>query len=371
MSDIGDIPTTLTMGVEEEFLLVDARTLALADTAELVLAKVDDESGTAHLEATRHQIEAATPVSGSAAELRAHLFALRSRFTEAAAAHGCRLVASGTAVLPGSTQLVDAPRRHEQDARYGALTDSMVNCGCHVHVGSLDLDTAVEVVNHVRPWLPTLIALGANSPFRAGRDTGHASWRSTMGVTWPAAGIPPHLDSVEHYRARMAALVTSGAAMDAKMLYWDARPSATWPTVEVRAPDVSSDLDETVMQAVLVRALVAVALREIAEGRPTPDPRDEVLALARWRAARDGLEGEGLDPYTGAPVPAFALVDALITHTHNELLAAGDLAHVAETLAVLRRDGCGARRQRVAYERRHDLTDVVRRLADVTECRTA
>ncbi|MGC0417246.1 carboxylate-amine ligase [Embleya sp. AB8] len=369
MAHTGGNPAILTMGVEEEFLLVDARTLALAETAELVLAKVDDGSGTAHLEATRQQIEAVSPVAHTAAELRAQLFAIRCGFTEAAAAYGCRLVASGTAVLPGPTLLVDAPRRHEQRARYGALTDTLVHCGCHVHVGTLDLDTAVEAVNHVRPWLPTLIAVGANSPFRAGRDTGHASWRAAVADSWPAGGLPPRLDSVAHYRSRLATLVASGAAMDAKMLYWDARPSATWPTLEVRAPDVSPDLDETVLYAVLARALVATALRAIAEGRPAPGVRDEVLALARWRAARDGLDGEGLDPYTGTPVPAFELLDALVAHTHPELLAAGDLAHVTESVAALRRNGGGARRQRAAYERRHDFTDVVRRLADATECR--
>ncbi|MFI6978935.1 glutamate--cysteine ligase [Embleya sp. NPDC050154] len=365
-STAGNVPT---MGVEEEFLLVDAHGPHPAPRAEAVLAEADDGCDTTHIEATRYQVESATPIAHTAQELRTHLLTLRRRLAAAATAHDCRLVASATPVVlasPPASRLVNAPRRHEQRARYGSLTDTLVVCGCHVHIGTLDLETAVGVLGHIRPWLPTLIALGANSPFWEGRDTGHASWRAVSVSCWPASGSPPRLDSAEHYHRTLADLVASGAVMDAKMIYWDARPSAHWPTVEIRAPDVSTSVDEAVLQAVLVRALVTGALRAVHDGRPTPDIRDGVLTLARRRAARDGLEGRAVDPHTADLLPANTVVDALIDHVSSDLDDTGDLPHVERTLATLRRDGCGARRRRRAFERRGLLSDVVDHLAEAT-----
>ncbi|RFU39106.1 YbdK family carboxylate-amine ligase [Actinomadura logoneensis] len=362
----------LTMGVEEEFVLVDADTLEPAAMAQTVLADADDGSGTMHREATRFQVESASPVARTARELHDQLLRLRRGFAEAAAARGCRLVACATPVLrrAGDPVLADEPRRHVQRARFGALTETFANSGCHVHVGTLDLAEAVRACDHLRPWLPTLIALGANSPFVDGTDSGHASWRTVAGAMWPCSGIPPRLASPEHYRATLDTLISTGTIMDAKMVYWDARPSMTWPTLEVRAPDVAASVDEAVLQAVLARALVRTALRAAAEdGPPGSGVRDELLPLARWRAARDGLEGQALHPRTAELVPAHAMVDELVEHVHDDLRAAGDLDHVTTTVARLRREGCGARRQREVFARRHRFADVVRHLADVTEAR--
>lgn len=165
----------------------------------------------------------------------------------------------------------------------------------------------------------------------------------------------------------MQTLLGSGAALDTKMVYWDLRPSGHWPTLEIRAPDMSADIDTAILQAELVRALVATALRDIAEQRPEPALRDDVLRLARWRAAHDGLEGFGLDPYTGAELPAADLAEALLDLVATELAASDELDHAAKTLGGLLRDGSGAHRQRAAYARRQDLNDVLRHLADETE----
>ncbi|MFC4911037.1 carboxylate-amine ligase [Actinomadura gamaensis] len=363
--------SSLTMGVEEEFLLVDARTFEAAAVARRVLADADDGSGTMHMEASRYQVESASPIASTAEELHGQLLRLRRGFAEAAAARGCRLVACATPVLrrTGEPLLDDISRRHEQRARFGALTETLVNCGCHVHVGSLDLAEAVSAVDHLRPWLPTLVAISANSPFLDGTDTGHASWRAVAGAEWPCAGIPPRLGTPERYRRLLDTLIASGTIMDAKMVYWDARPSMTWPTVEIRASDVCPTVEGAVLQAVLTRALVHAALRAGREGLPAPDVSDEVLKLARWRAARDGLEGQAVDPRTAELVPAHALVDDLIMHVQDDLRAAGDLEYVASAVGRLRRDGSGAFRQRKVFEQRHRFTDVVRHLADLTEAR--
>ncbi|MFB7152129.1 carboxylate-amine ligase [Streptomyces virginiae] len=360
----------LTVGVEEEFLLVDVRTLRVVPAAPLVLATAAGLPGEMHPEGTRYQVEISTPVADSAASLRAELVALRRTLGRAARAHGCRLLAAPSPVLAmeGPLHLTDdEPRQREQHRRFGALTDTLVSCGRHVHIGTLDVDTAVAVSNRIRPWLPTLIALAANSPFWGGRDTGHSSWRAMAWSGWPSAGPPPHFTSTAHFRRSVQTLLGSGAALDTKMVYWDLRPSGHWPTLEFRAPDMSPAVDSAVLQAELARALVATALREIREQRPEPALRDDVLRLARWRAAHDGLEGFGLDPYTGAELPAADLAEALLDLVAPELAAAGDLDHAAKTLAGLLRDGSGAHRQRAAYACRQDLTDVLRHLVDETE----
>ncbi|MFD3806356.1 glutamate--cysteine ligase [Streptomyces sp. NPDC058611] len=360
----------LTVGVEEEFLLVDARTFRVVPAAGLVLATAGGLPGELHPEGTRYQVELSTPVTHSAAALRKELAALRRTLARAARAHGCRLLASPSPVVAveGPLHLTDdEPRQREQHRRFGSLTETLVSCGRHIHIGTLDVDTAVAVSNRVRPWLPTLIALAANSPFWGGRDTGHASWRAMAWAGWPSAGLPPHYTSTAHFRRSVQTLLGSGAALDTKMVYWDLRPSGHWPTLEIRAPDMSADIDTAILQAELTRALVATALREIAERRPEPALRDDVLRLARWRAAHDGLEGFGLDPHTGAELPAADLAEALLDLVAPELAAVGDLDHAAKTLAGLLRDGSGAHRQRAAFAHRQDLTDVLRHMADETE----
>ncbi|GGR95075.1 putative glutamate--cysteine ligase 2 [Streptomyces nojiriensis] len=360
----------LTVGVEEEFLLVDARSLRVVPAAPLVLATAGGLPGELHPEGTRYQVEISTPIAHSAASLRAELAALRRTVGRAARTHGCRLLAAPSPVVAveGPLHLTDdLPRQREQHRRFGALTDTLVSCGRHIHIGTLDVDTAVAVSNRIRPWLPTLIALAANSPFWGGRDTGHASWRAMAWSGWPSAGLPPHFTSTAHFRRSVQTLLGSGAALDTKMVYWDLRPSGHWPTLEIRAPDMSPDIDSAVLQAELARALVSTALREIAERRPEPAVRDDVLRLARWRAAHDGLEGFGLDPYTGTELPAADLAEALLDLVAPELAAAGDLDHAAKTLATLLRDGSGAHRQRMVFARRQDLTDVLRHLTDETE----
>ncbi|MEV6573057.1 glutamate--cysteine ligase [Streptomyces sp. NPDC051577] len=367
---MGGDTAPLTLGVEEEFLLVDARTLRVVPAAPLVLATAAGLPHELHPEGTRYQVEIATPIADSAVTLRAELAALRRSLGAAARAHGCRLLAAPSPILAveGPLHLTDdEPRQREQHRRFGALTDTLVSCGRHIHIGTLDVDTAVAVSNRVRPWLPTLIALAANSPFWGGRDTGHSSWRAMAWAGWPSAGLPPHFTSTAHFRRSVQTLLGSGAALDTKMVYWDLRPSGHWPTLEIRAPDMSWDIDAAILQAELARALVATALREITEHLPDPPVRDDVLRLARWRAAHDGLEGFGLDPYSGTELPAADLAEALFDRIAPELAAAGDLDHAAKTLAGLLRDGSGAHRQRVAYARRQDLMDVLRLVADETE----
>ncbi|MCP2261463.1 carboxylate-amine ligase [Streptoalloteichus tenebrarius] len=368
VTDPGELAERLTVGVEEEFLLVDADTRRVAPAATAVLAAGAGISPVLQKEITLYQVETTSPVCLSAVELRDHLQRLRVSLARTAEAQGLRLVATGTAVLGEAVPppLTAVDRYQRMASEFGGLIDTHSICGCHVHVGMPDPETAVQVSNHLRPWLPILLALSTNSPFWHERDTRHASWRAMIWARWPSAGPPPHFTSIDEYESAVRALLETGAAMDRGMVYWDIRLSDHQPTIEIRVCDVSPTADEAALLAALIRGLVATAVVDIRAGRPAPAPRGSDLRAALWRAAHDGLEGACLDPLTGQVTPVPVLADRLLERLRPALLAGGDLPLVTEVLRSLRASGSGAERQRRALARRGRLSDVVDLLADQT-----
>jgi carboxylate-amine ligase len=283
--------------------------------------------------------------------LRAEIGDLRRAALTAAASLGSQLLAVGTSVVDGPPPPVtDDPRYARMADRFGAIADTPGLCGCHVHVGVPDPETAVQVCNHLRPWLPTLQAMTANSPFSDGRDTGHASWRSVLWARWPSTGPTPYFRDHADYRRTVERMIATGVMMDDGMIYWYARPSATYPTVEVRVSDVCATPADTTLVAALIRGLVATVLADIRAGRPAPEIPDALLAAAHWRAAHDGLEGDGVDPVSGLVRPAWELLDRLVGRVSPALAAHGDTTTVQELLALLRERGSGAARQRRARQ---------------------
>ncbi|MFJ8677646.1 glutamate--cysteine ligase [Streptomyces sp. NPDC093589] len=360
----------LTVGVEEEFALADPVTRKAVLVADAVVEAAGRLAGEGHVvgEMSLAQLETVTGVCSDAHELRAEVRRLRRCAARAAREAGCQLVASGTVLLgvPGPPPILDKPRDHAIAARFGLLVDQQCTNACHVHVGVPDLEEAVQVVNHLRPWMPLLLAMTANSPFCSGRDTGHASWRTMLWDRWPTATPPPYLRSVDHYEEVVAALVDSGAAVDPAMLYWSVRPSRHVPTVEIRVADVQLSIEDTVAYALLVRALVAAALTDLREGRPALPVEDTVLRAATWRAAHDGMSGQALTlplPGPHRSVPAWQLTEALMGHIQEHLRKAGDFDTVRRWLTRLRRHGTGAAQQRAVYERTQRLADVVDAIA--------
>ncbi|WP_241999253.1 MULTISPECIES: glutamate--cysteine ligase [Kribbella] len=339
-----------SMGVEEELLLVSAsgrplpRSKAVAAEAE----GIDVE-----LELTQAQVEINLPVCDTPAELRDHLQRLRSQLARAAAEEGAKLLA--IAVPPGgeAVQLItNKPRYLEMEARYGQLAREQSVCGCHVHVDVPDKEAAIRVSNHLRPWMPTLLALTANSAIYLGADTGFSSWRSIMFSRWPCSGPPPYFESAEHYDAPVAMQVESGSIMDERMVYWDIRPSTHLPTVEVRISDVPLTIDETVLLATLIRALVTTAL---ADGGLGPKLEPEVLRAAYWLSARDGLSNDGLDVLRAQTLPMPKLLDLLRQHVTPALEELNELDLVDESLQRLLREGNGAAKQRKAFREGEDI----------------
>ncbi|WP_433260348.1 carboxylate-amine ligase [Micromonospora vinacea] len=353
--------STLTLGVEEEYLLLDPDSGRNLPVADQVLAALRGPARDQSRQEFRHSmVEMVTPVCADLTELRAHLVALRRSAAEAATAAGARLVAVGaTPVAEPHRTVPDEPRYHAMSRRYGPVAHDPAVCGCHVHVGLPDRELAVQVCNHLRMWLPVVQAITTNSPLHDGYDTGHASWRSMQLERWPSIGPTPYFDSAADYDRTVDQLIAAGIMLDAAMVYWYARPSSTYPTVEVRVGDVCTEVDDAVLVAALVRSLVATLADDVRAGVTAPDVRDCLVAAAHWRAAHDGLDGELIDLRAGGTRPAWALVDELMAVIAPALLRHGDLGYVLAQLARLRRDGTGALRQRQVLDRTGDLRAVL------------
>ncbi|SIN17948.1 carboxylate-amine ligase [Micromonospora cremea] len=358
----------LTVGVEEEFLLADPHTGAAVPAVDLVLEQVPAElRGQVEREFQTSQIEIGSPPGLELSSIRHSLGVLRRALSDAAERAGVRLLAIGTGPVDGPVPpVVDKPRFDRMIERFRLLVPGPGNNGMHVHVGVPDPETGVQVLNHVRPWLPMLHAVTTNSPFARGEDTDYASWRSVEWERWPSVAPTPWLESHEHYERLIRQLIASGVMLDEGMLYWYARLSAKYPTVELRIGDVCPSVDDAVLVAALVRALVATAMSDVEAGRPALPTDHHLLVGAHWRAAHDGLEGEGVDVTTGELRPAWELLDRFVERMRPALEQHGDWAEVTDLLGGLRRHGSGAARQRAVFARTGRLIDVVQDVARQT-----
>ncbi|WP_033211764.1 carboxylate-amine ligase [Kitasatospora phosalacinea] len=346
----------LTIGVEEEYLLVDPVTGVPVTRAAAVreaagLHPVLDE-GEVQPELLQAQLEVATPVCRELDEVGGHLLRLRHALAEAAQQCGCLPAASGTAPFTDREPVPVTPspryRQMRQDAP--ALIDEQLINGMHVHVGVPDREAGVVVLNRLRPWLPVLTALAANSPLWRGADTGFASWRTIVFGRWPVSGCPPPFADAADYDRRIRTLVDGRLVRDTGQLYWQARLSERYPTVEVRAMDVQLRPDEAVVLAGIVRGLAARALQPGSDGG-CADPLPELLRSADWHAARYGSTEELFDPLAGRLRRAEDTVRALLGHVEAQLDRSGDRRLVTAGLERLFRHGNGAVRQRA--ELRH------------------
>ncbi|MFF0266940.1 glutamate--cysteine ligase [Kribbella sp. NPDC004536] len=342
-----------SFGVEEELLLVSASGDPLPRSRAVV---ADLEDLDVALELSRAMVEINTPVCTTADELHDHLVHMRSQLASAAAEEGGRLLA--IAVPPhgrAAQSITKKPRYQELARKWGLLAREQGVCGCHVHVGVPDKETATKVSNHLRPWLPVLLALSANSPIYLGQDTGFASWRWLMTTRWPSAGPPPYLESADHYDALVAMHLAAGTLIDEQMVYWDIRPSSHLPTVEVRVSDVPLTVDETVLIATLVRAIVLTALDDGSKG-PTLEP--EVLRAAYWLAARDGLTARGLDVLRAEAMPMADVILELVRHVEPALRQLDAVDLVRDGVQRSLREGNGAVKQRKAFREGNDVVDL-------------
>jgi glutamate---cysteine ligase / carboxylate-amine ligase len=350
----------LTLGVEEELHVVDLVTRELVPRAPEVLARLDPDAFSAELH--RSVVETNTPVAATLDDLRDGIVGRRRSAIGVAESLGLGLVATGTVPLVDLESLPVTPtsryRRMLDD--YQLLAREQLICGAQVHVGVPDRDEAVAVAQRVASALPVLLALSASSPYWMGEDSGYASVRSLVWLRWPTAGDPGVLNSAAEHDELVADLIASGTITDPKMVYFDVRPSAHLPTVELRVTDSSPDADTVVLLAGLFRGLVLRARQEYRAGTPFKPVRPPLHRAAMWRAARSGLEGDLLDlPRSPSPIPAAAAVERLVGDLRPQLEELGDWEQVFDLSVRALSRGSSAARQRRAMSRRGRISDVV------------
>ena len=352
--------SALTLGVEEEFHVVDLDSRELVPRGPAILERLPGRSFTAELH--RSIIETNTGVHHSLDALREELVGLRRRAADVAEAIGLGVVAAGTVPLVEQDELAITPTsRFEQMLDdYQMLAREQLICGTQVHIGLANRDVAVGVAQRVSRWLPLLLALSASSPFWMGTDSGYSSIRSVLWQRWPTAGASGVVQSARDHDALVAELISSGTITDKAMIYFDVRPSAHVPTLELRVTDSCPDVDDVVLLAGLFRALVQRERDALLDGRPLVPVRGPVLRAAMWRAARSGLEGDLVDLTDFArPVSANAAVGSLVSGLRPQLEANNDWGQTSALAERALRRGSAADWQRRAYARRGRLSDVV------------
>ncbi|GAB4545995.1 MAG: carboxylate-amine ligase [Anaerolineae bacterium] len=297
----------LTLGVEEEFMIVDAHSRGLAPAVAELLPRARTALGTlVKAEFMQSQIEISTPICQNVSEVRTELTRLRHTLDQTAQSLDKRIAAAAT--HPFS---IVHEQQITEDERYSELATDMqyvarrlVIFGMHVHIGFGDDDHArgllIDVMNQLRYFLPHVLALSTSSPFWHGRDTGLKSYRCVVFENLPRTGIPPIFSSYEEYDrmvelfARVGSL-SKGGGKDPSRIWWDVRPNPRVGTLEVRAPDVCTTVDEAVCITALIQALVAKFIKLRAHNQSWRLYRTELIRENKWRAQRYGIEGNLID----------------------------------------------------------------------------
>jgi glutamate---cysteine ligase / carboxylate-amine ligase len=346
-----------SFGVEEELLLVAPGSGVPVALAESVTRDEGDDAPERELQ--RQQVETGTDPCTTLDELSGQLRGRRKGAAEAARRAGSEVAALATSPRTVTPSTTPAERYLRMAEEYALTAQEQLTCGCHVHVGVESEDEAVAVLDRMRPWLAPLLAMTGNSPFWQERDSGYDSYRYQVWGRWPSAGPTEAFGTPKVYHDTVRSMVESGGLLDEGMIYFDARLSRRYPTVEVRVADVCLMADDAVLSAGLVRGLVETAAREWRNGEPPAPVRTELLRLASWRASRSGLGHELIHPVTQRPAPADVVVRALLAHVTPALADAGDLDTARELTERLLERGNGATLQREVYAETGDLSAVV------------
>ncbi|MCX5174549.1 glutamate--cysteine ligase [Streptomyces virginiae] len=366
-----------SVGVEEELLLVDADSGAPLAVSGAVLAAAERSVGRSpgtsgrrdhefEKELHKEQLEFATRPVTEMGELQEEIVRIRREAAHHAASAGAVVAAVATSPLPVKPSLNVGRRYRWLGEQFGLTAQEQLTCGCHVHVSVASDEEGVAVLDRIRPWMAVLTAMSANSPFWQGEDSGYGSYRSRVWNRWPSAGPVDIFGSADRYHEQVRAMIDTGVLRDEGMIYFDARLSATYPTVEVRVADVCLDAATPVLLAALIRGLVETASRAWQDGRPPARIGTSLLRLASWRAGRSGLDGPLLHPETMREASAEDAVEALYQHVREALKDQGDDERVREGIAHLHARGNGARTQRRLHADGQELASVVTRCAEMT-----
>ena len=341
-----------TIGVEEEYLLVDKETRALVvDPPKTLMAEAEEKCGTqVTSELLRSQIEVGTKVCKNVQEVRQDLARLRSNIIEVADRHGLAPIAASTHPFSKWTE-----QKHTEKERYSDLTHEMqgaarrlVICGMHVHVGIDDDELRIDLMNQASYFLPHLLALSCSSPFWAGRDTGLKSYRLTIFDTLPRTGLPERFASWAEYQRHINILIDSGLIPDSTRVWWDLRPSDHFPTLETRIMDVCTRLDDTIALTSLLVCIMRMLYRLRTRNQRWRIYTPMLIRENRWRAMRYSFDEGMLDLAKGVVVPFDELIDEMLAHVSEDAEALGCEKELADVRQILSR-GTSAHRQLKDY----------------------
>ena len=349
---MADIPA-FTIGIEEEYLLVDALTRDLEPdpSAAFVTECHARGGGQVGHEFLRSQIEVGTRVCTTVGEAIDDLRQLRRMVAEVAGAHGLAPVAASTHPFAsvGRQQRTDKDRYVALAEEMQATARRMLICGMHVHVGIADNDTRIDLMNQMSYFLPHLLALSTSSPFWEGERTGFRSFRTTILSALPRSGLPDRFSSWGEYQRHIDTLIRTGLIADTSKIWWDIRPSWRYPTLEVRVMDCCPSLADSACLAALVQSLLRCLWRLRERNQQWRHYADLLVNENRWRAMRYGVEEGLLDLARGELLPFAVLLEELIELVREDARALGCLAEVEHARVILAR-GTSAQRQLAAYE---------------------
>jgi carboxylate-amine ligase len=375
-----------SVGVEEELLLVEPGTGRPRAVAGTVLRQVrqaaessraagadqaeadqaQDAEASLEGELQEQQLETNSQPCHSLSDLHRELRRCRAAAAAAAGKAGAQVAALGTSPMAVEPELVSESRYQRMSEAFGLTAHEQLTCGCHVHVEISSDEEGVAVLDRAGPWLAILLALSANSPFWQGHDSSYASFRYQAWGRWPSSGPTEEFRTAQRYHQTLEQMMRTGTLLDTGMVYFDARLSEHYPTIELRIADVCLQAEDAVLVAALARALVETEARAARAGQPALSARTEVLRLAAWRASRSGLEDDLLNPLTGRPERAATVAGLLVDHCRDALDDAGETDVVQEMLRILLARGNGAVFQRTAFRRSGRLDDVVNSAVAVT-----
>lgn len=346
-------PPSFTIGVEEEYLIVDRKTRDLVVRPDPAFLKCcEDRIGSQVTpEYLQCQVEIGTKPVQTAAEAFAELRKLRRGVADACEGFGYAPIAASTHPFAEwrAQATTPKPRYQELSAALADIARRMVICGCHVHVCIDDPDLRIDLMNQAVYFLPHLLALSCSSPFWRGEDTGLASYRLTIFDGLPRTGLPDRLDSFGDYERLVQHLVQAGSIEDATKIWWDVRPSARFPTLEQRITDVCTRVEDTITIAALFQSLLRYLYdlrRQNQRWRVYPPV---LIGENRWRAQRYGTEGMLVDHGRCAQVPLPDLVDEIVEITGPAAAALGCTAEAARARDIAAH-GTSSTRQRLVYK---------------------
>lgn len=334
----------LTIGIEEEYLLVDPGTGELVGDQsvqeaiiEEVKSKISDDVGMATPEFLKAQVEVGTAVCRSLQEARDSLRALRGAVATAAQRHGLAPIAASTHPTAVWSRL-----QHTEKERYDMLANDLqevarrlVISGMHVHVGVEENEHRIDLLGQIAYFLPHLLALTTSSPFWQGRDTGLRSYRLSVFDELPRTGLPEHFDSWSHYEKHVETLVDAGSLEDGSKLWWDIRPHFRFPTLEMRICDICTRLDDGIAVAAIYACLISMLQRLRRANQRWRRYANMLIRENRWRAQRYGFDKGLIDFGITQTVPYADLLDEIIALTEEDaarLNCADEVAHAREIL---------------------------------------